>query len=101
MQQRSSGLGLKPVLAMLRTEAFVYGSCTLLPPKSSFQVFCLEKEKAGPESMLLVVQSEVSTVIDDLGCHVICWCWSTEFSEVCSQCSNLPVSSSAFHASFC
>ncbi len=32
--------------------------------------------------MLLEVQCEVSTVSDDLGCHVICWCWSTVFSEV-------------------
>ncbi len=31
--------------------------------------------------MLLEVQCEVSTVSDDLGCHVICWCWSTVFSE--------------------
>ncbi len=23
----------------------------------------------------------VFTVSDDLGCHVICWCWSTVFSE--------------------
>ncbi len=30
--------------------------------------------------MLLEVQ--VSTVSDDLGCHVICWCWSTVFSEI-------------------
>ncbi len=35
----------------------------------------------GTESMLLEVQCEVSTVSDDLGCHVICWCWSTVFSE--------------------
>ncbi len=41
--------------------------------------------------MLLEVQWEVSTVSDDLGCHVICWCWSTVFSEVYSQCSHLPV----------
>ncbi len=34
---------------------------------------------------LLEVQCEVSTVSDDLGCHVICWCWSTVFSEVHSQ----------------
>ncbi len=40
--------------------------------------------------MLLEVQSEVSTVSDDLGCHVICWCWSTVFSEVHSQRSHLP-----------
>ncbi len=26
-------------------------------------------------------------VSDDLGCHVIWWCWSTVFSEVHSQCS--------------
>ncbi len=25
---------------------------------------------------------EVSTVSDDLGCHVISWCWPTVFSEV-------------------
>ncbi len=29
--------------------------------------------------MLLEVQCEVSTVSDDLGCHVICLCWSTVF----------------------
>ncbi len=29
--------------------------------------------------MLLEVQCEVSTVSDGLGCHVICWCWSTVF----------------------
>ncbi len=32
--------------------------------------------------MLLEVQCEVSTVSDDLGCCVICWCWSSVFSEV-------------------
>ncbi len=35
--------------------------------------------------MLLEVQCDVSTVCDDLGCRVICWCWSTVFSEVHSQ----------------
>ncbi len=40
--------------------------------------------------MLLEVQCEVSTVSDDLGCRVICWCWSTVFSEVHSQRSHLP-----------
>ncbi len=40
--------------------------------------------------MLLEVQCAVSTDSDDLGCHVICWCWSTVFSEVHSQCSHLP-----------
>ncbi len=43
--------------------------------------------KSGEESMLLEVQCEVSTVSDDLCCHVICWCWSTVFSEVHSHSS--------------
>ncbi len=51
--------------------------------------------------MLLEVQCEVSTVSDDLGCHVICWCWSTVFSEVHSQRSHLPGNFRAFHAFFC
>ncbi len=42
----------------------------------------LEEEWRGTYSMLLEVQCEVSTVSDDLGCHVICWCWSAVFSEV-------------------
>ncbi len=33
-------------------------------------------------------------------CHVICWCWSTVFSEVHSQRSHLPGNFRA-HASFC
>ncbi len=41
----------------------------------------LEEECRGTESMFLEVQCEVSTVSDDLGCHAICWCWSTVFSE--------------------
>ncbi len=45
--------------------------------------------------MLLEVQCEVSTVSDDLGCHVICWCWSTVFSEVHSQRRHLPGNFSA------
>ncbi len=59
----------------------------------------LEEERRGTESMLLEVQCEVSTVSDDLGCHVICWCWSTVFSEVHSQ--HLPGHFRALHASFC
>ncbi len=53
------------------------------------------------ESMLLEVQCEVSRVSDDLGCHDICWCWSTVFSEVHSQRSHLPGDYRALHASFC
>ncbi len=40
-------------------------------------------------------------VSDDLGCHVICWCWSTVFSEVHSQRSHLPGNFRVLHASFC
>ncbi len=57
------------------------------------------RTSGGTESMLLEVQCEVSTVSDDLVCHVICWCWSTVFSEVHSQCSHLPGDFSALHAS--
>ncbi len=82
-------------------------------PKSSFQMKVnfafhletrsqsLEEEWRGTESMLLEVQCEVSTVSDDFGCHVICWCWSTVFSEVHSQRSHLPENFRALHASFC
>ncbi len=61
----------------------------------------LEEDWRGTESMLLEVQCEVSTVSDDLGCHVICWCWSAVFSEVHSQRSHVPGNFRALHASFC
>ncbi len=61
----------------------------------------LEEEWRGTDSMLLEVQCEVSTVSDDLGCHVICWCWSTVFSEVHSQHSHLPGHFRTLNASFC
>ncbi len=82
-------------------------------PKSSFQMKVhfafhletrsqsLEEEWRGTESMLLEVQCEVSTVSDDLGCHVICWCWPTVFSEVHSHRSHLPGNFRALYASFC
>ncbi len=75
-------------------------------PKSSFQMkvhfaFHLEIKVWRHRIMLLEVQCEVSTVSDDLGCHVICWCWSTVFSEVHSQRSHLPGNFRALHASFC
>ncbi len=61
----------------------------------------LEEERRGTDSMLLEVQCDVSTVSDDFGCHVICWCWSTVFSEVHSQHSHLPGHFRALHASCC
>ncbi len=89
------------------------GEKELSGPKSSFQMKVnfafhletrsqsLEEEWRGTDSMLLEVQCEVSTVSDDLGCHVICWCWSTVFSEVHSQRSHLPRNFRALHASLC
>ncbi len=61
----------------------------------------LEEERRGTESTLLEVQCKVSTVSDGLGCHVICWCWSTLFSEVQGQHSRIPGSFRALHASCC
>ncbi len=61
----------------------------------------LEEGWRETESMFLEVQCEVSTVSDDLGCHVICWCWSSVFSEVHSQRSHLPGTCKALHTSFC
>ncbi len=70
-------------------------------PKSSFQMkvnFAFHLEIKVPESRGRVErnrihvawsQCEVSTVCDDLGCHVICWCWSTVFSEVHSRAARL------------
>ncbi len=61
----------------------------------------LEEERRDTESTLLEVQCKVSTVSDGLGCHVICWCWSTVFSEVQGQHSRIPGSFRALHASCC
>ncbi len=61
----------------------------------------LEDEWRGTESTLFEVECEVSTVSDDLGCHVICCCWSTVFSEVHSQRRHLPGNFRALHTSFC
>ncbi len=58
----------------------------------------LEEERRGTESTLLEVQCKISTVSDGLGCHVICWCWSTVFSEVQGQHSRIPESFRALHA---
>ncbi len=59
------------------------------------------RKRRGTESTLLEVQCKVSTVSDGLGCHVICWCWSTVFSEVQGQHSRIPGSFRALLASCC
>ncbi len=48
-----------------------------------------------------VAWSPVLSFHSHLGCHVICWCWSTVFSEVHSQRSHLPGNFRALHAFFC
>ncbi len=87
----STGLLLSgPKLCSLMKEIFAF------PWKSGSQ--SLEEERRGTESTLLEVQCKVSTVSDGLGCHVICWCWSTVFSEVQGQHSRIPGSFRALHA---
>ncbi len=61
----------------------------------------LEEVWRDTESMLLEVQCEVSTVSDDLDCHVICWCWSIVFFGNQHHCTHLPGNVRALHASFC
>ncbi len=88
----------------------------LLPsgPKSSFQmrasfVFHLETkvlESGGRVEKLIgpsFLKSSVKfpTVCDDLGCNVICWCWSIVFFENQRHCTRLPRNVGALHASFC
>ncbi len=80
-------------------------------PKSSFQIkvnWAFNLEINVPESegrverhRIHVAWSPEWSVSDALGCHVICWCWSTVFSEVHSQCSHLPGHFRALHISFC
>ncbi len=56
-------------------------------------------EAQNPCCLKSSVKFPLSVMI--LGCHVICWCWSTVFSEVHSQRSHLPGNFRALHASFC
>ncbi len=53
-------------------------------------------EAQNPRCLRSSVKFPVS---DGLGCHVICWCWSTVFSEVQGQHSRIPGSFRALHAS--
>ena len=66
---------------------------------SDESTFCISFGNQGPT--LLEVQCKVSTVSHGLGCHVICWCLSTVFSEVQGQRSRTPGSLRAVHASCC
>ncbi len=87
----------------------------LLPsiPKSYFQtrasfVFYLETKvlETGGRVDKLIAQVAWSpvlspTVCDDLGCNVICWCWSIVFFQNQCHCTHLPIHFGALDASFC
>ncbi len=82
-------------------------------PKSSFQMkvnFAFHLEIKVPESGGRVERHRIHVAWSPVwsfhsqwwfGLHVICWCWSTVFSEVHSQRSHLPGNFRALHASFC
>ena len=71
----------------------------------------------GPQAMLILCLSTLppasGTLIskwhakftllwkEDFGSAAVCWCWSSVFSEVHSQCNHLPGNLRALHASFC
>ncbi len=59
--------------------------------------------KSGEAQNPCCLKSSVkfSTVSDNLGCHVICWCWFHCVFWVHSQRSHLPGNFRALHASFC
>ncbi len=104
-KQKSEARSISPRLKTKRTGLLLSG-----PKLCSLQILhflwksgsqSLEEERRGTESTLLEVQCKVSTVSDGLGCHVICWCWSTVFSEVQGQHSRIPGSFRALHASCC
>ncbi len=59
------------------------------------------RNKRPKNAVHIQVQCKVYTVSDGLGWHVICWCWSTVFSEVQGQHSRIPGSFRALHASCC
>ncbi len=81
-------------------------------PKSSFQMkvnFAFHLEIKVPESGGRVERHKIHVAWSPVWSfhsqwwfgHVICWCWSTVFSEVHSQRSHLPGNFRALHASFC
>ncbi len=57
-------------------------------------------QATGMTASLRILSSKADSGFD-LGCYVICWCWSTVFSEVHSQRRHLPGNFRALNASFC
>ncbi len=56
-------------------------------------------EAHSPSCLKSTVKFPQSVI--DLGCNVICWCWSTVFFENQHHCTRLPRNVGALHASFC
>ncbi len=103
--QTSSGKGLQ---SHFWNRNIVRSSLTCAKEKKNRTVVQWSKVLFSDESTFLWrgTESNVAwspvwsfTVSDDLGCHVICWCWSTVFYEVHRQCSHLP-RNRALHGSF-
>ncbi len=46
--------------------------------------------KGGEAHIPSCLKSSVFTVCEDLGCNVICWCWSIVFFENQRHCTRLP-----------
>ncbi len=98
---------VSPGLKTKRTGLLLSGPklCSLMKVHFAFPLEIRVPESGGREERhripLLEVQCKVSTVSDGLGCYVICWCWSTVFSEVQGQHSRIPGSFRALHASCC
>ncbi len=72
--------------------------------------FCISFGNQGPRvwrkggeahSPSCLKSSVVSSVCDDLGCNVICWCWSIVFFENHRHCTRLPIHFGALLTSFC
>ncbi len=98
---------VSPGLKTKRTGRLLSGPklCSLMKVNFAFPLEIRVPESGGREERHRIhvaeVQCKVSTVSDGLGCHVICWCWSTVFSEVQGQHSRIPGSFRALHASCC
>ncbi len=89
--------GVLPGLRRRRTGLLPSGQKSSFQMRASF-VFDLETKvlQSGGRVEKLIAQ-----VCDDLGCNVICWCWSIVFFENKRHCTCLPRYFGALHASFC
>ncbi len=106
-KEKKNSYRLLPGLRRRRTELLPSGTKSSFQMRASF-VFHLETKvlETGGRVEKLIAQVAwspvlVSTVCDDLGCNVICWCWSIVFFENQRHYTRLPRNVGALHASFC